>query len=401
MNTKIESTKKSLHDLNQELKYEDDVYVWGFGVSGKWIAALLGDKVKAFVDTDQKKVGRTFNNKSVISIAESQERLSARSIIIVTVVDIQDVFTILREVPHKTWVPLGLYLEGLEVQDNLGLEESAEFVEYSLRAVQQCHQGILSKDTLFLRSVDLVITEKCSLKCKDCANLMQYFEKPVNVSFDETIEDLDSLVNRVEHIFEVRLIGGEPFMHKDIYEIISKVSTYDKISKIVVYTNATIPLQTEKLKKINKQKIIFSITDYGDLSKNSKRVVSALEEFEIPYRLHPPENWTESGNIEDYNRNPRQNQVLFDKCCGKNLLTISNGKLYRCPFASNAERLQAIPRDKSNSVSLQASGDEILNYVKSPLALPACGWCNGRSWDAKEIIPAVQTAKPIKYLKIL
>ena len=28
--------------------------------------------------------------------------------------------------------------------------------------------------------MDVVITERCSLKCKDCANLMQYYEKPQN-----------------------------------------------------------------------------------------------------------------------------------------------------------------------------------------------------------------------------
>ena len=33
---------------------------------------------------------------------------------------------------------------------------------------------------LNIKYIDIMITEKCSLKCKDCSNLMQYYQKPVN-----------------------------------------------------------------------------------------------------------------------------------------------------------------------------------------------------------------------------
>ena len=34
-----------------------------------------------------------------------------------------------------------------------------------------------SKDKLRVKHLDLVLTEKCSLKCKDCSNLMQYYSR--------------------------------------------------------------------------------------------------------------------------------------------------------------------------------------------------------------------------------
>ena len=75
------------------------------------------------------------------------------------------------------------------------------------------------------------------------------------------------------------------------------------------------------------------------------------------------------------------------------------GKLYRCPFASNAERLHAIPLDKKNGVSLDASLDEIINYTNEIKYIPACNFCNGRSHDAPEIIPAIQAKGKLPYKK--
>ena len=51
-------------------------------------------------------------------------------------------------------------------------------------------------------------------------------------------------------------------MNKEIYEIIDFFLINTKISKIVVYTNGTIPLKDERLKNYNKSKLVFTITDY-------------------------------------------------------------------------------------------------------------------------------------------
>ena len=88
--------------------------------------------------------------------------------------------------------------------------------------------------------------------------------------------------------FEVRLIGGEPFMNKQIYEIIDYFLNNSKLSKLVVYTNGTIPLKKDRIKNYNKSKLVFTITDYGNLSKNTDKVYNDLIYFNVPTRRHPP-----------------------------------------------------------------------------------------------------------------
>ena len=67
------------------------------------------------------------------------------------------------------------------------------------------------------------------------------------------------------------------------------------------------------------------------------------------------------------------------------------GKLYRCPFTENAERLKAIPNEKENSVLVTADSSEISSFLYGEKYTPACDHCNGRSYDAPEIIAGIQT----------
>ena len=188
-------------------------------------------------------------------------------------------------------------------------------------------------------------------------------------------------------------------MNKQIYEIIDYFLENSKLSKLVIYTNGTIPLKKDRIKNYNKTKLVFTITDYGSLSKNTDKVYNDLIFFNVPTRRHPPENWTDSGRIHDFKRTETEMKELFDVCCGKNLLTSMNGKLYRCPFAANADSFKGI-LDQRNSIPINSTAEEIQRYTRELEFIPACNFCKGRSFDAKEIVPAIQVKKPLEY-KIL
>lgn len=388
--------------LKKELLDSQNIFIYGYGIAGRWLYDNLPnkDKIKGFIDTDFKKSGKNNLGITIYTPQSVAEVLTADSIIINTVIDIQDVQDIVGRLQHHRSIALGLYLDNL---DNLAhinnTVESESFLKYSLSAVKSCHEGFFSESKLFLRSVDLVITEKCSLKCKDCSNLMQYYEKPVDVSFSQILSDFNKLTENLDGIFEVRLIGGEPFMNKDIYKILGYLFTKDNISKIVIYSNAMIPINNKYSHLLKNDKLVFSLTDYGELAKNTEKVVSQLNQIGAAYRLHPPENWTDSGVIHDFKRDAESIQNIFKNCCGKNLLTLSEGKLYRCPFSANADRLSAIPEDPLNFVSVDSSPNQIRYFTREIKSLPACNYCKGRSFNAPSILPALQTVKPLNYIR--
>ena len=375
---------------------EDEYYIYGFGLSGKWLSTMLGKKVIGFIDSDEKKTGRVFNEITTFS-PKTLGDISGKPII-VAVVDIQDVLpTISNLFPNSEVIPMGKLLNNQKAGKGID-GESEEFVDYSLRAVEICHRSFLENENpRFMRSLDIVISTRCSLKCQDCSNLMQYYKNPNNITFEDVAEYFTKLMNRIDHIYEVRIIGGEPFMNKEAYEIINFFLDHNGVSKVVVYTNATIPLKPEKMKGFDDKKLVFFVTDYGSLSKNTERLTNMLADMGVAFSAFTPRNWTDSGRIVHHKRSIEANQEIFEKCCGKNLYTIMESKLYRCPFAANADRLSGIPKNPLNFVDVNSPTDEITQYLYGKNFIPACDYCMGRSFDAPEIVPAIQTDKPLEY----
>ena len=367
--------------------------IYGFGIAGKWAVSHF-DEVVAFVDTDMKKSGDDFLGISVEGPSYLDTLDYSETQVVVSVVDIMDVVPILEKKGVKNWVPLSSFID-LESPLVNGTGESDSFLSYSLQTVKACQEAYLSADALFIRSVDLVITEKCTLKCKDCANLMQFFVSPKNIDHDLIMAGILALAKSCRSINEVRLIGGEPFVNKEIYKIIERLLEIENISSIVIYTNGMVPLKREYLPLLKNSKIQFSVTDYADIGVDISATKTFLEEMDISHRVHPPEHWTDSGRIEDFRRTPEELEALFAKCCGKNLFTLVEDRLYRCPFAANADSLGAVPEDDRNSVSVNGTKTELRRYLSETKFLPACNYCVGRSFDAPEIIPAVQVRTPL------
>ena len=388
-----------IEDLHKLANDYSKISIYGFGIAGKWLASNLNLKITGFIDTDSKKKGMSFNSIPVINYDDAVEQSSNEALIITSVIDIQDVLDLIKNIPHKNSVALGMYLENFEDIYANQLGETREFINYSLDAVKKCHEGYFDSSRLFLRSVDLVITEKCSLKCQDCSNLMQYYEEPKDIELEEIISDIDRLLENVDYIYEIRLIGGEPFMNKNIYDILIYLYTLSKIERIVIYTNGMIPVKKDKVEILRNKKLVFTVTNYGDIAKNTLKVIESLKELGVTYRVHEPEYWTDSGTVHKFSRTLQENISLFEQCCGKNLITLSAGKIYRCPFAANADRLQAIPDVAENYVAVGSSRELIKHYTREIDYLPACDFCKGRSFDAPTIVPALQAEKPIKYIK--
>ena len=140
-----------------------------------------------------------------------------------------------------------------------GGEFTKDFVEFAIDNMVNSQKKYCDPDLLFVRSVDWFSPKKCSLKCKDCANLMQYYENPVNIDKQELIEDLEDLMVVADEVNEIRIIGGEPMMNKDFHEVSLQAASYDKVNKVVIYTNGTIcPPDAKETEQLKNDKILFS-----------------------------------------------------------------------------------------------------------------------------------------------
>jgi organic radical activating enzyme len=271
------------------------------------------------------------------------------------------------------------------------------------------HETYFDKDKNYMRSLDVMITERCSLKCKSCSNLMQYYTNPKNVDQDKTIKALDILRKYVSEISEFRIIGGEPLMNKNWHNIIKKIQNYYN-GNIIIYTNGTISPKDECFDGLNKKNIRFLITEYGNLSRNLNKLKNQLEKFNIEYTSTPAGYWVDCSNVKHHKRSKEKLAEVFRECCAKYTYTILNEKLYRCPFIANADNLKAIPDDPSNYVNLLSDNGSLEKRINKLINVysffPACDFCDGRpydpttkkGYDGKGIIEAgVQTKSILPY----
>ena len=266
----------------------------------------------------------------------------------------------------------------------------------------------LKEGKLHIKTIDIQVTERCSLKCKDCSNLMQYYSRPQNSENDVMFKSIERFMECVDYLDEFRVIGGDPFMNKEVYKVINKLSTYEKNKKIVIYTNGKIVPKNENLECLKNKKVLVYITNYGKDSIAHDALVDALKKENINYTTFKCTTWLDCGRIMPYsNKTEEALEDQFNNCCVSDLTSLLHGKLYRCPFAANAVNLDAIPKNATDEVNLldeSLSINELREQIKKlcydKKYISACSYCNGRDYTVVEIPSAIQTRKPLQYKKV-
>jgi len=383
------------------------VIIFGAGIVGEALFQAccdVGINIECFCDNNINKTRSSICNVNIIHVQDLKTKYQDAHFII-SAADIKDVVEQLHGLGYSKWYPSTLLLRDFDVFQ-YQFSAPADFVEFAVSTCLLCHDSYLTPDKLFLRSVDIIITERCSLKCRDCSNLMQYYKNPEDCDIDEIMQSIDTFCALVDEVNEFRVIGGEPFMNKEIHLVINKLIDEPKVRKIVIYTNGTIIPKENQIEYLKNNKVLLIITDYGVLSRKLNVLNQILQKNNIAYYILKP-RWSDCAKIIRHHRSVGQQREIFRSCCAKNLVTLSNGRLYKCPFAANADRLQAVPDYENDYVNLfqepQKSTDihkmkkKIRTFLLEKDFLEVCDYCNGRPFEAPQIPPAIQTQKPLEY----
>tara|TARA_B100001123_G_C15309240_1_gene1023763 strand:+ start:1308 stop:2594 length:1287 start_codon:yes stop_codon:yes gene_type:complete len=396
-------------------KSNGSVVLWGAGDLGelvKFAFEKAGIKVDFFCDTNEKKQNKDYLGIPVLSPKKlfSFENKNTNVFISCNYVEV-----IKGELDKKSFENIFHCYDLLSKTDfsSNGQIKSIHPLKIERRIdyyKNMClKEKYASSKILHVKSLDIQITERCSLKCKDCSNLMQYYEKPQNSELSTMLESIDKFINIVDEIYELRVLGGDPFMSKDLHKVVDKLKTYEKVKKIIIYTNAKIVPKGDNLECLkNNKKIILDIANYGQFSTIHDQLLNLLDENKIKYSTTRYTNWQDCGRIlPNQNRTEEETKRVFYNCCNSDLISLLHGKLYRCPFSANATNLKAIPVDETDIVDLTNNEinnnelkEKIRNLVYGKEYLTACSFCNGRDYSVKAINAAEQTKKPLSFKKV-
>jgi molybdenum cofactor biosynthesis enzyme MoaA len=267
-------------------------------------------------------------------------------------------------------------------------------------------EDYIRNGVLDLKSIDIQVTERCSLKCKDCNNLMQYYKKPQDSEIGVLFKSIDKFMQCIDSLDEFRVLGGDPFMMKELYKVINKLVTYEKCKRVVVYTNAKIVPKGENLSCLKNKKVLLDITNYGEISTAHSKVIELAKKENIAFSTYRCTTWQDSGRIIPYSgKNEKELEKQFNNCCQRDLISLLYGKLYRCPYSANGVNLKAIPQNDSDEVNLindNLSVNDLREQIKKlcydKKYLTACSYCKGKEVSTLKIPSAIQTKKPLNFL---
>lgn len=385
-----------------------DIIIFGAGLMGSLVNELCQSnniEVACFLDNNPHKKGKKKDNVLIYSIDDICNNYKNSLIIISPTVDSvqQGMIKQLSDYNLNNYYLINDFIKNVSINN---IDDVLKKIQ--LHKLSMINYKNKDSDIIYIETLNFSITERCSLKCKDCCHLMQYYEKPKDYKKEDLFLYLDRIDEVVDIVSELPILGGEPFINPDVYDIVSYAQTKDSIKHILILTNATILPKKEELLKFDKNKVGFAISSYNNLSIKTTEFCNMLDELGFSYKCDYATQWGDSANISYQNYSDDDLKSVFKTCYAKWCTAISYGVIYICPFLAHTTNLKAVPKDYIEGIdimdiskSIDRLKSEINNYIYGLEYLNICQYCSGKSavFNTKNIEPAIQTKDVLSYKK--
>ena len=239
-------------------------------------------------------------------------------------------------------------------------------------------------ERLSLRFAQILITPRCTLRCKKCSvssNLWDKADKSQDMSLKDFKETITNTFNRFRCIDELHIIGGEPLLNDDLPDMLDWLykehSAY--INHVIVITNATIIPSDKLLAILKKSHFTLSLSNYTgtnpDLLERFKDVYSLLENNRCSYEVisHP---------FVDYGYESNEHESSFNDCVAKYPFImcheIRKDKIYYCTQARINNEIRKYGYEENGMSLIDSTNEELENYLEGKFdGHGTCKRCNG------------------------
>lgn len=238
------------------------------------------------------------------------------------------------------------------------------------------------KDYVAVPQIDFSITTRCNLRCKECFFRIPYYEHPVDIPTNILYKDINHLVASVDYIHKINLVGGEPFLRKNLPEIIRYVTSIKKIGMVLIITNGTIVPDDSLCKALLLPKVYLYVSNYGKhVSKAVPHIVKKIGASKIRFVIGTLKNWY---HFEEPRKDNITQEELVNKlgsCSYKECRALFEGRFYPCSFACHAEEQGFVPSVEDDYIAIHDySPPQLRKAIKefySRKSYPCCAYCTG------------------------
>ena len=250
--------------------------------------------------------------------------------------------------------------------------------------------------------VEFVITTKCTLKCKDCVNYIPTIKNPVLYEYEQIQNDIKTLLDSVNKINNLILIGGEPLLHKNLYKLVDFCGKNKKIKNVWIVSNGTIVPSDILISTIKKyrHKVRFWLSNYTKNTYITKRlydeeIINLLISNKIKYVFNESLMWETTTPTQDNNRNKEEIRQYYLNCQHP-CISVIEGKITPCPRTStyivNEITKYNCNEDYVNlrNTKVEKIRKELVDFYKKD-CFKSCNFCNfHEDFLNEKVIPAIQ-----------
>ncbi len=360
-----------------------EIIPFGLGRIGKRVLIRLSETFEIPFIIDNGDCTREYYGKTVYNLKEALPLIKGRKIVVLTI-------------------------ERIYIDISKQLKESGytEYRDYCIfeRFVEEWYYKYRGK--CCLPKLDTVITSRCTLHCSHCAMFTPYCKDKKDCTVDELKANFNQIFEVVDYVFEYTLFGGEPFLHKQLAEIITYLGTdcADKIGQIVIITNGTILPDQELFLTLQKYKVILSISDYTKVNSYNdilEQLIKELDQYEIQYYVNREIEWKDHCFPEHSCECDETYLPEHMKICGYTCHSANEGKIYYCDVAYGARKHAGYQEQEDDYVdlyelqkrcSLEQVKLRILEYcmgnVNEKGYMSLCRYCAGMGADNPRVVQA-------------
>ena len=375
--------EKDIFKLDDSWKNIRTIIPFGLGRIGKRVLPKLKETFHIPFIIDNGVEERAYDGISIYRLGDALPLIKDNKIVVMTKENIYEVIS--KELKQRGYV---------EYRDYCILERF--MAEWHFKYERKC----------YLSKINSVITSKCSFNCNHCAMFIPYCEKREDCSLTSIKENLKSLFSVVDYIFEYTLLGGEPFLHKELKQILEFINIEygQKIGQVVVITNGAVIPHKELLLLLKECNIMLSISSYLksiDYSTKFKELIRVLNENQIMYYVNSDIEWKDHCYPHIRYKCDESNLREHMKMCGYNVHSVNEGKLYYCEVAWGARKHTGFSDSEDDYIDLDGlrrkfdlttSKLKIIEYCMGNINekgyMEFCRYCAGSGADNTRVIQA-------------
>lgn len=252
----------------------------------------------------------------------------------------------------------------------------------------------IGDDDLVLPYLPAYLTTACSLNCEKCNNLMPMFHGHASdFSWDKTRRSLDIILSRVVELVFCELVGGEPFLNKNLGDALDYLGSRENVRQIVIVTNGTVIPSEHILERLKKYNVLVRVSDYG-LFEKMAGFVAKLDEYGINVRVQQDMKWNDPGGIEKRNRGRVELKRQYNACeFSLKCKYLCEDKLFSCARAASLYHLGLFESDKDIlNIIEETSVQDIKSFYLQDEG-DVCDYCDLCTVDGKVIPAAIQVGE--------